>query len=103
MKKESLNSNGLKQVAIALAALAYFGAVIYGDYTKVKEGASVRATGRVLSVPVGDANVAPVIRLARPKSALKIHCHSRATATPAMVAWIPEARTPTQAPTASTT
>ncbi|MBL7214347.1 MAG: F0F1 ATP synthase subunit alpha [Phycisphaerae bacterium] len=29
------------------------GAVIYGDYTKVKEGAGVRGTGKVLLVPVG--------------------------------------------------
>jgi F-type H+-transporting ATPase subunit alpha len=29
------------------------GVVIYGDYRQVKEGSSVRATGRVLSVPVG--------------------------------------------------
>jgi len=30
------------------------GAVIYGDYTQVKEGSDVIATGRLLSVPVGD-------------------------------------------------
>ncbi len=30
------------------------GAVIYGDYTKVKEGSDVAATGRLMSVPVGD-------------------------------------------------
>ncbi len=30
------------------------GAVIYGDYTKVREGADVRATGRLMSVPVGE-------------------------------------------------
>ena len=29
------------------------GAVIYGDYTKVKEGSDVRLTGRLLSIPVG--------------------------------------------------
>jgi F-type H+-transporting ATPase subunit alpha len=29
------------------------GAVIYGDYTKVREGADVKATGRLMSVPVG--------------------------------------------------
>ncbi|MCK4999971.1 MAG: F0F1 ATP synthase subunit alpha, partial [Anaerohalosphaera sp.] len=29
------------------------GAVIYGDYRKVKEGSQVRSTGNVLSVPVG--------------------------------------------------
>ena len=30
------------------------GAVIYGDYTRVKEGSDVIATGRLMSVPVGD-------------------------------------------------
>lgn len=29
------------------------GAVIYGDYLKVKEGSDVRSTGRLLSIPVG--------------------------------------------------
>lgn len=29
------------------------GAVIYGDYTKVKEGSDVRSTGKLLSIPVG--------------------------------------------------
>lgn len=37
------------------------GAIIYGDYTKVKEGASVRATGKVLSVPVGEALLGRVV------------------------------------------
>ncbi len=30
------------------------GAVIYGDYTRVKEGSDVRASGRLMSVPVGE-------------------------------------------------
>jgi F-type H+-transporting ATPase subunit alpha len=30
------------------------GAVIYGDYTRVREGADVKATGRLMSVPVGE-------------------------------------------------
>jgi len=30
------------------------GAVIYGDYTKVKEGSDVQATGKLMSVAVGD-------------------------------------------------
>jgi len=29
-------------------------AVIYGDYTKVKEGSDVRSTGRLMAVPVGE-------------------------------------------------
>jgi F-type H+-transporting ATPase subunit alpha len=30
------------------------GAVIYGDYTKVREGSDVRSTGRLMSIPVGE-------------------------------------------------
>lgn len=37
------------------------GAVIYGDYTKVKEGADVKATGRLLSIPVGDQLLGRVV------------------------------------------
>lgn len=37
------------------------GAIIYGDYTKVKEGAGVRATGKVLSVPVGEGLLGRVV------------------------------------------
>ena len=37
------------------------GAVIYGDYTKVKEGSSVRSTGKVLSVPVGEQFLGRVV------------------------------------------
>ena len=37
------------------------GATIYGDYTKVKEGAGVRGTGKVLSVPVGEALLGRVV------------------------------------------
>jgi F-type H+/Na+-transporting ATPase subunit alpha len=31
----------------------FIGAVIYGDYTKVREGSDVHATGQLLSIPVG--------------------------------------------------
>src|SRR5881398_2966265 len=31
------------------------GAVIFGNYLEIEEGMSVRATGRLLEVPVGDA------------------------------------------------
>src|SRR5678815_5019746 len=31
------------------------GAVIFGDYLKIKEGDSVKSTGRLVEVPVGDA------------------------------------------------
>jgi len=37
------------------------GAVILGDYLQVREGMKVRATGRLLSVPVGDAVVGRVV------------------------------------------
>lgn len=37
------------------------GAVIFGDFTKVKEGTEVRTTGRVLSVPVGESLVGRVV------------------------------------------
>ncbi len=37
------------------------GAVIFGDYTKVKEGTEVKTTGEVLQVPVGEALVGRVV------------------------------------------
>ncbi len=37
------------------------GAVILGDYLKIREGMSVRSTGRLLSVPVGDALIGRVV------------------------------------------
>ncbi|MDX9912780.1 MAG: F0F1 ATP synthase subunit alpha [Phycisphaerales bacterium] len=37
------------------------GAVIYGDYLKVKEGDVVRSTGRLLEVPVGEALLGRVV------------------------------------------
>jgi F-type H+-transporting ATPase subunit alpha len=37
------------------------GAVIYGDYTKVREGSDVRSTGRLMSVPVGDEVIGRVV------------------------------------------
>lgn len=37
------------------------GAVILGDYTKIKQGDSVKTTGQVLSVPVGDQFLGRVI------------------------------------------
>jgi F-type H+/Na+-transporting ATPase subunit alpha len=43
------------------------GAVVLGDYLKIKEGDEVRTTGRLLSVPVGEAVVGRVVDpLARP-------------------------------------
>jgi len=37
------------------------GAVIYGDYLKVKEGDTVKATGRLLEVPVGESLLGRVV------------------------------------------
>src|SRR5947208_12316721 len=37
------------------------GAVIFGDYLGIKEGDSVKATGRLLEVPVGDAVIGRVL------------------------------------------
>lgn len=37
------------------------GAVVYGDFTHIKEGGDVRATGKVLSVPVGEALLGRVV------------------------------------------
>ena len=37
------------------------GAVIFGDYLKVKEGATVRSTGQLLSVPVGEGLLGRVV------------------------------------------
>jgi len=43
------------------------GCVVLGDYLKIKEGEEVRATGKLLSVPVGEALVGRVVDpLARP-------------------------------------
>jgi len=40
---------------------ASIGAVIFGDYLKIKEGMQVRGTGRVLEVPVGSSLVGRVV------------------------------------------
>src|ERR1700761_3519172 len=37
------------------------GAVILGDYTELKEGQEVKRTGKILSVPVGDAMIGRVV------------------------------------------
>jgi F-type H+-transporting ATPase subunit alpha len=37
------------------------GAAIFGDYLKIKEGTTVRSTGRVLEVPVGQALIGRVV------------------------------------------
>ncbi len=43
------------------------GAVIFGDFTKIKQGSIVKTTGQILEVPVGDAFVGRVVdALGRP-------------------------------------
>ncbi len=37
------------------------GAVLLGDYTKLREGDEVRRTGRIISVPVGEALIGRVV------------------------------------------
>src|SRR5438270_1428284 len=37
------------------------GSVLLGDYTQINEGDEVRRTGRLMSVPVGDALLRPVV------------------------------------------
>src|SRR5215472_18315550 len=36
-------------------------AVLLGDYTKIKEGDTVKRTGRIMSVPVGEALIGRVV------------------------------------------
>src|SRR5207237_4778544 len=37
------------------------GVVVLGDYTEIKEGDEVKRTGRIISVPVGDALIGRVV------------------------------------------
>src|SRR5919202_5534712 len=37
------------------------GVVLLGDYTEIREGDEVRRTGRIMSVPVGDALIGRVV------------------------------------------
>src|SRR3982750_1529703 len=37
------------------------GAVLMGEYTEIKEGDEVKRTGRIMSVPVGDAMIGRVV------------------------------------------
>src|SRR5262249_26081114 len=37
------------------------GAVLLGDYTEIKEGDEVKRTGRIMSVPVGEAMIGRVV------------------------------------------
>lgn len=52
--------DGVYGLALNLEAYTV-GAVIFGDFTKVKEGVGVKTTGKVLEVPVGDALLGRVV------------------------------------------
>ena len=52
--------NGVNGVALLLAE-DYVGVVVLGDYLGIKEGDQVRATGRLLSIPVSDTVIGRVI------------------------------------------
>src|ERR1700761_810786 len=52
--------NGVVGLALNLEETEV-GAIILGDYTKVKEGAEVRTTGKLLQVPVGKALLGRVV------------------------------------------
>jgi F-type H+-transporting ATPase subunit alpha len=58
---------GVKGVALNLEE-STVGAIIFGDFEKVQQGQTVRATGRILSVPVGEALIGRVVSaLGEPK------------------------------------
>ncbi|HZR27548.1 MAG TPA: F0F1 ATP synthase subunit alpha [Terriglobales bacterium] len=53
-------SHGVAGIAMNLEE-DQVGAVLLGDYTEIKEGDEVKRTGRIMSVPVGDAMVGRVV------------------------------------------
>src|SRR5512137_1572483 len=54
--------NGITGLALNLEETEV-GAIILGDYTKIKEGQEVRTTGRLLSVPVGKGLLGRVVNV----------------------------------------
>ncbi len=59
-------SHGVSGIALNLEE-DQVGAVLLGDYTELKEGDEVRRTGRIMSIPVGEAMVGRVVdALGRP-------------------------------------
>ncbi len=61
MSGELLNfPHGLAGIAMNLEE-DQVGVVLLGDYTEIKEGDEVKRTGRIMSVPVGDAMVGRVV------------------------------------------
>lgn len=53
-------SSGVKGVTLNLEADTV-GAIVLGDFTKVNEGETVKATGKILSVPVGNEMIGRVV------------------------------------------
>jgi F-type H+-transporting ATPase subunit alpha len=53
-------SHGIAGLALSLEE-DQVGAVVLGDYTELKEGEEVKRTGKILSVPVGDAMIGRVV------------------------------------------
>lgn len=53
-------SSGVAGIALNLEP-DYVGVVVMGDYTRIQTGHEVRATGRIASVPVGDALLGRVV------------------------------------------
>src|ERR1700716_2997403 len=59
-------SHGVSGIALNLEE-DQVGAVLLGDYTDLKEGDEVRRTGRIMSIPVGEAMIGRVVdALGRP-------------------------------------
>src|SRR3569832_1247245 len=59
-------SHGVAGIAMNLEE-DQVGAVLLGEYTEIKEGAQVKRTGRIMSVPVGEAMIGRVVdALGRP-------------------------------------
>ncbi len=52
--------NGVMGIAFSLER-EYVGIIIMGEYSEITEGMSVRATGRIASVPVGDGLIGRVV------------------------------------------
>ncbi len=53
-------ANGVKGIAFNLES-DNVGVIIMGDYAQIEEGMEVRSTGRIASVPVGDALIGRVV------------------------------------------
>lgn len=58
---EFQTSEGMVMGQVMNLELDTVGAVVYGDYLKVKEGDTVRSTGRLLDVPVGEELLGRVV------------------------------------------